>query len=463
MAARRKKADEVVLEKAQVTITPPGLGPKFALLGNAKSVFNDIAVHEKKGQMGIFYEMYRQHPVIRSAVDRKANFLSTGGFNIVSSNPQETIAVDKSKSAALMSFFRKSQYRKLLRLTYKDLDIFGESYWVIILSLNGTPMKARRLNARFMTPIIIGGEVVRWRYGPVANDNDAIEYPDELILHFTLEDPESDVTGISPLYALQRSVAQDIFAMEYNESFFKNAAQTGTIFVAKTADAAEAARAREWIEANYTGPENAHRPLFIEGDVSVEKSVSTRVEMEFMEGRKFLRQEIAMVLEVDLEKLGIHENSGRAVSKEQNEAFHSESIRPRQIIIEDEINFKLLETIFGWEDIAVESVEADLRRRREQVDIWDQHQKMGRMTIDDVLNEMGRPALPDGLGSKPMIWTPAGIMPIDMVLKLAEQQMVAEPISGVGTTATGQRNPSNAAPTKQLSPNQADQSKQGDR
>ena len=453
---------ETTLEKSHVTVQPPGHGPRFALLGT-KNVVNDIALYEKKGQYGIFYEMYRQHPVVRAAIDRKANFASTGGFHYISSVPQETNQVPKEKERELRRFFKESNLRKLLRLTYKDLDIYGESFWTVILNLNGRPLKAMRLNPRFVNPVISDGEVRRWKYGPVMQDDNTITYPAELVLHFVLDDPESDVTGVSPLYALQRAVAQDIFAMEYNENFFKNAAQTGTIFVAKTADAAEAKRAREWIEANYTGAENAHRPLFIEGDVGVEKSVSTRVEMEFLEGRSFLREEIAMVLEVDLEKLGVHNKSNRSVSKEQDEAFSQEAIWPRQVTVEDEINYVLISKLYGWEDIVVEHVEADLRRKAEQVDIWDQHQKMGRMTIDDVLAEMGKPPLPNGLGAVPMIWTPAGTLTLEMVLKLAEQQQIAEPTSGVGTTSTGQRNPSSQSSRPQLSPMQAEESKLGDR
>lgn len=450
------------IEKAEVTIQPPGHGPRFALLGG-KSVLNDVALYEKKGQYGIFYEMYRQHPVVRAAIDKKATYSTIGGFDFTSPNPQETLSTPKDREKTLRDFFKVSQYRKLLRLTYKDLSIFGESFWVIVLALSGRPMKAMRLNPRFMNPIVTGGVITGWKYGPVMQDKDAIYYPAELILHFTFEDPESDVQGMSPLYALQRAVAQDIQAMEYNENFFTNAAQTGTIFIAKTADQGEAERAREWIESNYTGSQNAHRPLFIEGDVTVEKSVSTRVEMEFLEGRKLLREEIGMVLGVDLEKLGIHAGSNRSIAKEQNDAFHSETIRAEQQIIEDEINFMLIYSIFGWDDIVVTHAEADNRKRREQVEIWNEEQKMGRMSINDIRAEQGKPRLPDNQGDDYMIHSPAGVMPIPMILKLAELQANPDPVSGVGTDATGQRNPPTASQRTKNTPNQAVESKIGDK
>lgn len=461
MAPRTKK--EQVLEKSEaVTISPPGHGPRFALLGG-KNVVNDIALYEKKGQYGIFYEMYRQHPVVRAAIDKKATYASLGGFKFVSSRPNETLQVDKSKERDLREFFKVSQYRKLLRLTFKDMSVYGESFWVVILSLSGRPMKAMRLNPRYMYPVISGGVVTAWKYGPVAQDQNAIRYPAELILHFMVEDPESDVQGMSPLYALQRAVAQDIQAMEYNENFFTNAAQTGTIFVAKTADEGEAKRAREWIEANYTGSQNAHRPLFIEGDVSVEKSVSTRVEMEFLEGRKLLREEIGMVLGVDLEKLGIKAGANRATSKQQDDSFHTETIRAEQVVVEDEINFTLIEMLFGWDDIIVMHSEADPGHRREQVEIWNEEQKMGRMSINDILAEQGKPPRTEAGADIVMIHGPAGVLPVDIIVKIAEMQLVADPVSGVGTDSTGQRNPETGSMRTKNTPSQAEDSKLGDK
>jgi len=294
--------DSVELEKAQVSLPPPGGTSRWALLGG-ESIIGDIPMPDKRQQAAIYYEMYRQHPVVRAAIDKKAQYASAGGFRFKPVTPATEI--NDRKVRILERFFRRSSAQQLIRLTYKDLDIYGESFWLIVRSVSETrtPMKAMRLNPRYMTPVVRGGMVVRWKYGPTTGTELATTYDDEIILHFKLDDPENDVQGISPLHPLQRAVAQDIFAMEYNESFFKNSAQTGTIFIVKTANEGQAERNRQWIEENYTGPQNAHRPLLIEGDVDVEKSVSTPAEMEFLQGRMLLRQEIAMCLEVDLENL----------------------------------------------------------------------------------------------------------------------------------------------------------------
>src|SRR5687768_8594789 len=97
------------IQKSHVTITPPGVGPRFALLG-AKGVLDgvDVASYTKRVQYGTFYEMYRQHPVVRSAIDRKADYCAAGGFIHRNPTPTEKETVDATKSDELRRFFLES-------------------------------------------------------------------------------------------------------------------------------------------------------------------------------------------------------------------------------------------------------------------------------------------------------------------------------------------------------------------
>lgn len=419
------------LQKAQVGLPPPGGVSRWALIGG-NTALSDIPVPAKRQQMAIYYEMYRQHPVVRAAIDKKAQYASAAGYSFKSNDPEREAS--PYKIDALRRFFRRSSGQKLLRLTFKDLDIYGESFWVVQRSIAEarTPIKAMRLNPRYMTPVTRNGLLVKWIYGPISgNDARGTEYKPEQILHFSLEDPENDVGGLSPLHSLQRAVAQDLFAMEYNESFFKNSAQTGTIFIVKSSTEAEAERNRQWLEQNYTGPQNAHKPLLLEGDVDVERSVSSSQEMEFLRGRMFLRQEIAMVLEVDLEKLGVHEDSNRSVSKEVNEGFHNESVWPRQTILEEEINNKLIKEIFGWSDIVFDHNDEDPRRSQDQADTDDKNLKSGRETINIQRKRLGLPTIPGG--DLAFVMTPTGILFVENFPELAKQQReTMEPIQSEG-------------------------------
>lgn len=448
---------ELAIEKAQTTVQPPGHNVRFALLG--KTPMADTISYAKRQQYGLYYEMYRQHPIVRSIIDRKANYSIAGGYRFVNEDPRVPASEDKIKK--LKYFFRKSNAKQLLRNTYRDLDVYGESFWLIVRSISQTktPLKAVRLNPRYMTPIILDGQIVKWSYGPGSPAGNAVEYDTKVVLHFKLDDPEDDTQGLSPLHSLQRTVATDIYAMDYNGTFFENSAQTGTIFIVKTSTGDEARRNREWLEANYVGTKNAHRPILLEGDVDVRRSIASSVEMQYMEGRMFNRQEICVVLEMDEARLGIFDNATGPAANTSIQNFHSDVIYPRQQIIEDEINNQLILGIFGWSDVLFNHEDGDPRRKLDNADVMDKNLKSGRQSLNEQRSEMGLSPI-DG-GDIHFLLTPAGAIPYSMLREVAEHQfnpgmtpdvmdegddvpVVAEPISGLGTTTTGVQNPPQA-------------------
>jgi len=453
------------IEKAQTTMPPPGHNVRFALLG--ANPMSDTISYAKRQQYGMYYEMYRQHPIVRSIIDRKANYSIAGGYRFVAEDPRVQVSDEKIKK--LKYFFRKSNGKQLLRNTYRDLDVYGESFWLIQRSMaqTRTPLKAMRLNPRYMTPIILNGEIVRWSYGPGSPAGNAVEYDVSVVLHFKLDDPEDDTQGLSPLHSLQRTVATDIYAMEYNGTFFENSAQTGTIFIVKTSTGDEARRNREWLEANYVGTKNAHRPILLEGDVDVRRSVASSVEMQYMEGRRFNRQEICVVLEMDEARLGIFDEATGPASNTALQIFHSDVIYPRQQVVEDEINNKLILSIFGWGDVLFVHEDGDPRRKLDNADVMDKNLKSGRQSLNEQRSEMG--LSPVEGGDIHFLLTPAGAIPYSMLSEVAEHQLgtgmmpiddnsdstdvavVAEPISGVGTTTTGVPNPPQALTAEERS------------
>jgi len=433
-------------------MTPPGGTTRFALLGNNRK--DEVLHFNKRQQYGIFYEMYRQHPIVRAAIDKKSTYAISGGFHFIADDPRDK--VNESKAARLKLFFRRSSAKQLLRMTYKDLDIFGESFWLVQRSMSQTrtPIKAVRLNPRYVNPIIDdSGRIVKWRYGPLTPRDDAITYDADVILHFRIEDPEDDTKGIAPLHSLQKTVAMDIFAMDYTVSFYENSAQTGVIFIVKSSDGDEAKRNREWLEQNYVGTKNAHKPILLEGDVEIGKSVQTALDMQYMEGRVHNRREICAVLEVDETRLGIYERAVRSGQNSGEDSFYAEVIFPRQQNIEDEVNDNLIWKIFGWDDILFQHREGDQRRKSQEAEIQDRHEKSGRKSINEIRAEMGLGPVTGG--EVHFIMTPAGAIPVAMLAKVAEQQFAAsnsaivEPVSGVGTDTFGDANPVRAVTRKE--------------
>jgi HK97 family phage portal protein len=336
----------------------------------------------------------------------------------------------------------------LLRMTYKDLLIYGEAFWAIEKTILGkTPVRALRLHPKFMSPILDDNDnLLSWEYGPGVHESKPKPYQLDQMVHFRLDDPDTDLQGLSPLHSLQLTIASDLNAMHFNGNFFENSAQTGMVIIVKTSTGDEAVRNREWLEQNYVGTKNAHRPLLLEGDVDVKSSVNRQVDMQYVEGRILNRQEIMTALDIPPEKLNIVDDFRRPAAPGSGGGFHEDTIRPLQVIVEEVLSNDLIWTIFGWDGIVFEHNGANSQSDLDEAKLFNQYENMGVLSINQIAREKGWPEVEGG--EEHFIQTAAGMIPVTMLVEIAKnivaKNTISEPISGVGTTTTGQRNPPKA-------------------
>lgn len=418
--ANRRRTSQV--NKAMVGVPAPRDPQRIWLVGRDGAQKEYQVNAPKRSRYAVFYEMFKQHPTLRGGIEKIAKTAVANGYRFVPSDPIKEIS--QTEKDQLGEFFRRSNGTQLLRLTYKDMMIYGESFWLIegvkvnpATGTAGRPFRARRLHPMYMDARILSGEVVGWRYGPIFESDDEIKYDLNEVIQFKVEDPDSDIYGLSILESLQRTVATDLHAMRFNEKFFENSASSGLILSMKGATKEEIERNREWLDQNYVGPENAHRPMLLEGEIGVNSSIKSPKDMQFIEGRKFNRQEILSVLDIDPSKLGINEDSNRSVSKEADNTFRSETIRPLQSIVEEEISNTLILTAFGFSDILFEQEESSMRDKLALLEQFDQGERMGVFSVNDILKELGRPTVAGG--DVHSIQTAAGLIPLEMVDEVA--------------------------------------------
>ena len=427
----RTARPKAAVEKAQITVPTPKNRANFGVLGFSKDGSPLSIDRTRKAKYATYYEMYRQHPTVRAGIEKICKVAVANGYRFTPSTAEEETT--KTRVDTLRKFFRDSNGSQLLRAAYRDCLIYGEGFWLIIEDSNKNPLSARRLHPQYMDEIVEGGELTKWRFGPVVDSEKAVEYEARQIVQFKFDDPDNDLRGLSLLSALELSVASDLFAMKFNESFFENSAHTGVIFNMKNSTPDEVERNRTWMEQNYVGTENAHKPIILEGDIDISKSVSTRAEMQFIEGRKFNREEILSVLDVDPSKVGINENSNRSVSKEADNTFRQENISPFQLVIEEEINNHIIMTLFGWDDILFRQNDASRRDQLDLMKLYAEAERLGVFSINEIRGELGLP--PIGGGDIYFIQTAAGAIPVEWLDDVAKRLIApsGQPITGQGT------------------------------
>jgi len=385
---------------------------------NIISIANDQKRETPAKSWATYTRMYKQHPIVRSVIDKIARTAVASGFQFIPRDRAQ--ALNEAAAAKIAEIMQRSNSVALLRETYRDLLIYGDAYWYLTPARNGVPFQMIRV-APSQVNIVINNltrEVTSYIVRDAKNGTE-IQYEPSEFVHFRFADPDNDLYGLSPLESLTSTVAQDLFAQTYNEAFFANSAQTGIVFNMRNASREEVERNREFLKKEYTSAANAHKPLLLEGDVDVSKSVSSPAEMQFIEGRKQLTMEILAVFDLPYTKLGgTSESANRSQSAENDKTFRSETIKPLQSVIEEVINEQLLFVIFNIKDTLFQHAEVDYRDESAQMDMYIKGLSHGIYTINYVRNKLGLPPIEGG--DVASLSTPLGLMPVQEVESAAQ-------------------------------------------
>jgi HK97 family phage portal protein len=385
---------------------------------NIISIANDQKRETPAKSWATYTRMYKQHPIVRSVIDKIARTAVASGFQFIPRDRAQ--ALNEAAAAKVAEIMQRSNSVALLRETYRDLLIYGDAYWYLTPARNGVPFQMIRVSPSQVNIVInnLTREVTSYIVRDAKNGTETQYAPDEFV-HFRFADPDNDLYGLSPLESLISTVAQDLFAQTYNEAFFANSAQTGIVFNMRNASKEEVERNREFLKKEYTSAANAHKPLLLEGDVDVSKSVSSPAEMQFIEGRKQLTMEILAVFDLPYTKLGgTSESANRSQSAENDKTFRSETIKPLQSVIEEVINEQLLYVIFNIKDTLFQHAEVDYRDESAQMDMYIKGLSHGIYTINYVRNKLGLPPIEGG--DVASLSTPLGLMPVQEVESAAQ-------------------------------------------
>lgn len=376
--------------------------------------------------------MYKQHPIVRAVIDKISRTAVATGYQLVPVD--STAELNDANAKKIDLTFRRSKIVSLLRQTYQDLLIYGDAFWYILPARDGVPFRFYRIAPQQVNLVIDTDtrEVMSYITRDPKNGRETQYEPDEF-LHFKIADPDNDFYGLSPLESLNSTVAQDLFAQTYNESFFANSAQTGIVFNMKNASKEEVERNREFLKKEYTSAANAHKPLLLEGDVEVSKSVSSPAEMQFIEGRRQLTMEILAVFDLPYTKLGgTSESANRSQSAENDKTYRTETIQPLQAVVEEIINENLIINTFGIDDVLFEHKEIDTRDEATQMKLYIDAMTHGIYDLNYIRKAVG--VAPTDGGDVAFFQTSTGLVPVSEALAptQAAPQITDQPVDEPG-------------------------------
>ncbi|MCD6352002.1 MAG: phage portal protein [Armatimonadetes bacterium] len=280
-------------------------------------------------------------------------------------------------------------FPELMEATVVALELAGNAYWALERDSLGRvaeiwPMRPDRVK-------IVPGRNLVEGYIYEANGRQVSFAPEE-VLHFRYFSPADDFYGLSPLSAAADSVATDLYAVAYNQSFFRRGARPeGVITSQVQLSEEELKRLRAQFEEVHAGVDRAHRVLILGSDLQWQNLGVAPRDADFLQQRKLSREEICAVFGVPPAIVGIYQYANYANAQLQRKLFWADTIVPKLQRIAGVINERLVPQFAAVEDgverLAVEfdlnAVPALQEDAREQADVAATLVREGILTADE--------------------------------------------------------------------------------
>lgn len=330
---------------------------------------------------------------------------------------------------------RKSRY-ELWFNTVASLELAGNAIWRLDLPRGrgvDVPLSMRVMDP-FATKVIRDskdGSLVGYEYRQ--GRQKVTLAPDEVV-HFMYPNPRDEWWGLAPLTAAMFAVRTDLKAAAYNEQFFENAAQPGGILIYKrTMSKAQQDQVRAQMNDEHGGITGAHKTAVLAGDWTYQQVGLGQREMEFLEQRKFSREQINAAFGVPGLLTSDPNRSNYSTAQVELRIFAETNWVPKVHYIEDVLRAQFFSRFAPDMDGAFQIRDAPGVREEvgEQLGRAEKLWRMG-VPLNDIIDMLKLPLEHKPWGS--VWWTNPGLLPATAVQEEADKVEESAPRGRVPIT-----------------------------
>ena len=223
-------------------------------------------------------------------------------------------------------------------------DLCGNAYWLIIRdNLLGVPSELWPLMPQNVKPVPHKTKFISHYEYKVGQEKHIIQVED--LIHFRPFNPRNTLYGMGPLEACVMAADLSINMNQYETSLMANRAQPDWALMypveagSPGGDAVKRIK-REW-NKEYRGVKKVGRIGVLTGGAELKQLSLSPKEMNFLQGRKWTREEICNVYGVPISKF-TSDNVNRANAEAGEYGYMKDTVLPRLRKIEQKLNEKLL-------------------------------------------------------------------------------------------------------------------------
>ena len=357
---------------------------------------------------------YSQHAVVYSCISAIATNISQVPFILYRQRGKDKIELEENH-ALYKVFLRPNPLMSASQLweaTAIWYCLRGEAIWILERSkITEIPSEIWIFNPdrfRIITDEK-SGLPIGWKY----QGQQEISLPLYQVVFFRAYNPYDDLRGMSPIQAAKEGIDQDYWAAQYNRAFFQNNAEPGGVISipGNLTDEQYERLVKQW-EERHRGAKKAHRIAILEGGAKYDRVGLSHKDMDFLEQRKWNREEIMMVFKVPKHILSVYEDvKTYAGLRVLDKGWWQQCLIPKmkyfEAVLDAQLFSYLREDIWGEFDLS--QVEALAEDFDEKVKTAEKLYRMGYPinAINERLN-LGMPRVPWG----DVWWAPWNVTPV---------------------------------------------------
>lgn len=206
------------------------------------------------------------------------------------------------------------------------------------------------------------------------------------MMHFRLFNPletrPEEEKWVSPMQAVWIQSELDRQANYWNWKFFQNWASVRDILTTPQSVPTEAKKEAlaQWKD-NFQWTNNAHKVAILDNWLQYQSVAPSQKEMDFVETRRFTRDEILAIYKVPKAIIGITDDVNRATAQVAQSIFAEVCLQPLCKLIEDQLNKKVFQWIgiFEFVDYITDDIEQVMN-----------DYKIGTITVNEYREQRGR-------------------------------------------------------------------------
>lgn len=299
-------------------------------------------------------------------------------------------------------FMTKDEF---MEMTVLHMELAGEAFWYVIRNSAGVPIELWPLMP-YLVQIKKHPQKFIEGYAYITPGGSTMVIEPNDVIHFKYVNPNDLYRGMSVVRASARAVDTDAHAADWNRNFFYNSAVPDIALEADGTLSDETfKRLKEDWDGRYAGTDNAHKTAILEEGLKVNVLSMAQRDMEFLEGRKFNRDQILALFRVSGAILGIQENSNRATAESAEYVFSKRVVKPKMMRIANRITEDLAiqfdpKLVVGFENPVPEDKDYLLKEKEVSINKW--------RTINEVREDEGHDPVKGGEA----IYQPLNLVPI---------------------------------------------------